>query len=40
LQRDWNRTQTVPGFVQTLIENGKAGWFLKLVGEREKSKKK
>jgi nicotinamidase-related amidase len=40
LQRDWNRTKTVPGFVQTLIENGKPGWFLKLVGEREKTKKK
>src|SRR5512136_924021 len=40
LQRDWNRTKTVPGFVQGFIENGMAGWFFKLETERARSKKK
>src|SRR5512138_2546877 len=40
LQRDWNRTKTVPGFVQTFIEHGRAGWFFKLETERAKNKKK
>lgn len=39
LQRDWNRTKTVPGFIQTFIEHGRAGWFFKLASEREKKKK-
>ena len=38
LQRDWNRTKTVPGFVQIFIEHGRAGWFFKLVTDREKNK--
>jgi nicotinamidase-related amidase len=36
LQRDWNRTQTVPGFVQTFIEHGNAGWFFNLETHRHK----
>ncbi len=40
LQRDWNRTKTVPGFVQTFIEHGRAGWFFKLETERASRKKK
>ncbi len=40
LQRDWNRTKTVPGFVQTFIDHGRAGWFFKLETERAKNRKK
>ncbi len=40
LQRYWNRTKTMPGFVQTFIENGRAGWFFKLEAERQKNKRK
>ncbi len=40
LQRDWNRTKTVPGFIQGFIENGPPGWFFKLETERAKSKKR
>ncbi len=40
LQRDWNRTKTVPGFVQTFIEHGRAGWFFKLETERATQKKR
>ncbi len=36
LQRDWNRTQTVPGFVQGFIDNGRPGWFFNLEMTREK----
>ncbi len=36
LQRDWNRTKTVPGFVQGFIENGAAGWFFNLEVTRKK----
>ncbi len=36
LQRDWNRTKTVPGFVQGFIENGTAGWFFDLEMTRKK----
>jgi nicotinamidase-related amidase len=36
LQRDWNRTKTVPGFVQTFIEHGEAGWFFNLAAHRQK----
>ncbi len=36
LQRDWNRTKTVPGFVQGFIENGMAGWFFNLEAIRKK----
>lgn len=36
LQRDWNRTKTVPGFVQGFIENGMAGWFFNLEMHRKK----
>ncbi len=36
LQRDWNRTKTVPGFVQGFIENGMAGWFFNLEATRKK----
>ncbi len=36
LQRDWNRTKTVPGFVQGFIEHGRAGWFFSLVEARKK----
>jgi nicotinamidase-related amidase len=38
LQRDWNRTETVPGFVQGLIDNGMAGWFFDLEKNRKKKK--
>jgi nicotinamidase-related amidase len=34
LQRDWNRTKTVPGFVQGFIEAGQAGWFFNLAANR------
>lgn len=40
LQRDWNRTATVPGFVQTFIEHGRAGWFFNLEVHRQQAKKK
>ncbi len=40
LQRDWNRTKTVPGFVQTFIEHGRAGWFFNLETHRAKTRKK
>ena len=40
LQRDWNRSKTVPGFVQTFIEHGNGGWFFNLVARREKEKGK
>ncbi len=40
LQRDWNRTKTVPGFIRGFIENGPPGWFFKLETERAKSKKR
>ncbi|MFS4459249.1 hydrolase [Bdellovibrio sp. HCB2-146] len=34
LQRDWARTATVPGFVQTAVDQGGAwGWYLTLEGE-------
>lgn len=34
LQRDWARTETVPGFVQTAVEQGAAwGWYLTLEEE-------
>lgn len=36
LQRDWNRTETVPGFVRGFIENGRAGWFFNLEMHRKK----
>ena len=36
LQRDWNRSMTVPGFVQTFIEHGNGGWFFNLVARRNK----
>lgn len=36
LQRDWNRTETVPGFVQGFIDNGMAGWFFDLEQHRKK----
>jgi nicotinamidase-related amidase len=36
LQRDWNRSKTVPGFVQTFIEHGNAGWFFNLEVTRKK----
>ena len=32
LQRDWNRTKTVPGFVQTFIEHGQRGLVLESGG--------
>lgn len=35
LQRDWNRTKTVPGFVQTFIDHGDAGWFFDIASRRE-----
>jgi len=38
LQRDWNRTQTVPGFVQELIDHGQAGWFFNLAAHRTAKK--
>ncbi len=34
LQRDWNRTKTVSGFVQGFIEHGDAGWFFALEASR------
>ena len=40
LQRDWNRTKTVPGFVQTFVEHGRAGWFFNLEVHRRQAKKK
>ena len=40
LQRDWNRTKTVPGFLQTFAEHGRPGWFFNLEMERAKNKKK
>ena len=36
LQRDWNRTATVPGFVQGFVDNGMAGWFFNLEVHRNK----
>ncbi len=39
LQRDWNRTKTVPGFVQIFVEHGRAGWFFRQVADRETKKK-
>jgi len=36
LQRDWNRTKTVPGFVKTFVEHGNAGWFFNLAEHRAK----
>lgn len=34
LQRDWARSETVPGFVQTAVDQGGAwGWYLTLEGE-------
>lgn len=39
LQRDWSRTETVPGFVQGFIDNGMAGWFFNLEMHRKKGKK-
>ena len=38
LQRDWNRSKTVPGFVQTFIEHGNAGWFFNLETTRKKKR--
>jgi nicotinamidase-related amidase len=38
LQRDWNRTKTVPGFVQGFIEAGQAGWFFNLAANRSNKK--
>lgn len=40
LQRDWNRTKTVPGFVQGFIDHGSAGWFFDLEQHRAGSKAK
>lgn len=39
LQRDWNRTKTVPGFVQTFVEHGRPGWFFNLEVHCQKRKK-
>ena len=39
LQRDWARAQTVPGFVQAVVEHGRPGWFLNLVEQRQRMKK-
>ncbi len=36
LQRDWNRTKTVSGFVQGFIDNGRPGWFFDLEMTRKK----
>jgi nicotinamidase-related amidase len=36
LQRDWNRSKTVPGFVQTSTEHGNAGWFFNLEMHHKK----
>ncbi len=36
LQRDWNRTETVPGFVQGFIDHGPPGWFFNLEMARRK----
>ncbi len=36
LQRDWNRTKTVAGFVQCFIEHGRPGWFFNLEMTRKK----
>lgn len=36
LQRDWNRTKTVPGFLQTFVEHGRPGWFFNLEMNRKK----
>lgn len=34
LQRDWARSETVPGFVQTAVDQGGAwGWYLTIEGE-------
>ena len=38
LQRDGNRTETVPGFVQGFIEVGQAGWFYNLAAHRNNKK--
>ena len=35
LQRDWNRSKTVPGFVQGFIEHGRPGWFFNLAMTRK-----
>lgn len=35
LQRDWNRTKTVPGFVQTFIDHGPPGWFFALEAAKQ-----
>ena len=40
LQRDWNRTKTVPGFVQTFVEHGRPGWFFNLEVHRQQARKK
>ncbi len=39
LQRDWARANTVPGFVQAVVEHGRPGWFLNLVEQRQRMKK-
>ena len=39
LQRDWNRTKNMPGFVKALIEHGDAGWFFNLAENRSQAKK-
>jgi nicotinamidase-related amidase len=38
LQRDWDRTKTVPGFVQGFVEAGQAGWFFNLAQHRANKK--
>ena len=38
LQRDWSRTETVPGFLQGFVEAGQSGWFFDLELHRAKKK--
>jgi len=39
LQRDWARANTVPGFVQAVLEHGRPVWFFNLVEQRQRMKK-
>ena len=36
LQRDWARSETVPGFLRGFIESGQSGWFFDLESHRDK----
>ena len=39
LQRDWNGTKTIPGFVKTFVERGNAGRLSNLAENHAKAEK-